>query len=147
MGDNATVQGLRQVLASSTVFYQKLRYFHWVVKGKSFFALHEKFEELYDRWNEFIDEVAERIVQLGGEPVMTLAQAVKESSVSEATGYIPGAKMVQQVVTDLKAQSDKLVAVRATADEAGDTTTANLIDPAVDQIAKDVWMFEAFLAD
>ena len=57
----AVIDQLNGLLADSTVFYQKLRNYHWFVTGPHFFALHEKFEELYDDWAGKIDEIAERL--------------------------------------------------------------------------------------
>ena len=39
---------LNQLLADYSVFYQKLRIYHWTVKGPMFFQLHTKFEEMYN---------------------------------------------------------------------------------------------------
>ena len=47
-------------LANQEVAYIKLHNLHWYVKGRSFFTLHAKLEELYDRTAEIIDAVAER---------------------------------------------------------------------------------------
>ena len=56
---------LKPVLADQFVLYTKARNYHWNVTGNMFFALHEKFEELYDELANDIDEVAERIRTLG----------------------------------------------------------------------------------
>lgn len=46
-------------LANQEVAYIKLHNLHWYVKGRSFFTLHAKLEELYDQTAEIIDAVAE----------------------------------------------------------------------------------------
>ncbi|MFP3855078.1 MAG: ferritin-like domain-containing protein, partial [Anaerolineales bacterium] len=38
---------LNTLIADFTVFYQKLRHYHWNIKGEEFFMLHEKFKEIY----------------------------------------------------------------------------------------------------
>ena len=45
---NEVVNGLSQLLADFQVHYANLRGFHWNIKGKSFFVLHEKFESMYN---------------------------------------------------------------------------------------------------
>ena len=55
------VKNLNCLLADLNVFYRKLQNYHWNVKGKDFFTMHEKLEEYYDEINEQIDEVAEHI--------------------------------------------------------------------------------------
>ena len=39
---------LNLLLANFQVFYQNLRGMHWNIRGKRFFDLHMKFEELYN---------------------------------------------------------------------------------------------------
>ncbi|MDE3153688.1 MAG: DNA starvation/stationary phase protection protein Dps [Acidobacteriota bacterium] len=52
---------------------------HWNVKGHGFIALHELFDDVTDGVREYVDLVAERIVQLGGVAEGTL-QAVANNS-------------------------------------------------------------------
>ena len=49
------VKGLNLLLANLQVYYTNLRGFHWNIKGKGFFTLHAKFEELYNDTAEKID--------------------------------------------------------------------------------------------
>ena len=58
----SVVAALKQLLADYQIFYTNLRGFHWNVKGKGFFTLHAKYEELYNDAAEKIDEIAERIL-------------------------------------------------------------------------------------
>ena len=66
-----TVEGLNSLLADLQIFYQNVRGFHWNIRGSEFFELHAKFEELYTDLQLKIDEVAERILTLGGRPLHT----------------------------------------------------------------------------
>ena len=52
------VKGLNQLLADFQVYYMNLRGVHWNVKGKGFFTLHEKYEELYNDAANKVDEIA-----------------------------------------------------------------------------------------
>ncbi|MEG2675078.1 MAG: ferritin-like domain-containing protein, partial [Muribaculaceae bacterium] len=63
--ENVIVE-LKQLLADFQVFYTNLRGFHWNIKGRGFFILHAKFEGMYNDASNKIDELAERILQLGG---------------------------------------------------------------------------------
>ena len=62
------VQSLQQLLADFQVHYMNLRGFHWNIQGHGFFVLHSKFEEMYDDTAEKVDQIAERILMLGGVP-------------------------------------------------------------------------------
>lgn len=61
---------------------------HWNVKGPSFIALHELFDEINTDVEEYVDTIAERVVQLGGHAEGTARIAAKRSTLKEyaATG-------------------------------------------------------------
>ena len=137
---------LNEALANAIVFYHKLHHFHWSVKGQHFFMLHVKFQELYERWADLVDDVAERIIQLGERPAPTLAGALKSATLREQPDTPEAMAMVREVIADMKAQKGQFGKVIAAAEEAGDRTTANLLDPVIDAIDKDVWMLDSVLA-
>ena len=132
-------------LANAIVFYQKLHHFHWRVSGVQFFGLHAKFEELYDRFAVVVDDIAERILTVGGEPVATLAEAIEKATLQEASGVPSAVDMAGQTLADLEAQKSQLAEVIASADKAGDRGTANLLDGIADELEKTIWMFRAFM--
>lgn len=138
------IDGLNGLLADSAVFYQKLRHYHWNVEGRHFFELHEKFEELYTKWADGIDEIAERILTLDGVPLHTLAGMLKATSLQEDES-IPGApEMVDAIKTDLNALHAAAGETIVAAEEAGDRGTANLLDDIRDGIEMDLWMLGAW---
>jgi starvation-inducible DNA-binding protein len=142
--DSRVVDELNVLLADATVFYQKLRHYHWNIEGRHFFELHAKFEELYDRWAVSIDEIAERILMLGGVPLHTLRSMLDAATLAEddTTPAAPG--MVDAVAADLAALHDRAGALIATAEEADDRGTANMLDALRDSMEKDVWMLQAW---
>ena len=73
----ATAKELDVLLADYHLYYQKLRNFHWNIVGRSFFDLHEKFEELYDDAKLKVDEIAERILTLRFQPVSNYSDYLK----------------------------------------------------------------------
>ena len=68
---------LNKLVANLTVLYTKLHSFHWYVTGRSFYTLHEVFENYYNYTTESLDEVAERLLAIGGRPVSTLKGALE----------------------------------------------------------------------
>lgn len=56
---------------------------HWNVKGPSFIALHELFDEINTDVEEYVDTIAERVVQLGGHAEGTARIAAKRSTLGE----------------------------------------------------------------
>ena len=136
--------GLNGLLADATIFYQKLRHYHWNVEGRAFFELHAKFETLYTRWATAIDEIAERILMIGGVPLHTLTSMLKEARLVEDEGIPSAAEMVDAVLTDLAALHARAGDVIALAEKAEDRGTENALDTLRDDIEKDLWMLRAW---
>lgn len=57
---------LNQRLAECIELQTQCKQAHWNVKGRDFIALHKLFDEINESVEEYIDMIAERIVQLGG---------------------------------------------------------------------------------
>ena len=147
MSNSNVITSLNGLLADSIVLDQKLHHFHWRVQGRGFFQLHAKFEELYDQFGELGDSLAERILMIGGEPLATLVQARELSTVKETTAVPAALEMVRAVRTDLQDFRGKVRAGIDTAEQADDRGTANLLDPVLDHLDKEIWMLGAFLAE
>ena len=77
------VSALHQLLADFQVHYTNLRGFHWDIKGHGFFVLHGKFEDMYNDAAEKVDEIAERILMLGGTPENKFSEYLKVAKVKE----------------------------------------------------------------
>ena len=57
---------LNQRLAECIDLQTQCKQAHWNVKGPSFIALHKLFDEINEAVEEYVDLLAERVVQLGG---------------------------------------------------------------------------------
>jgi starvation-inducible DNA-binding protein len=62
----SVIELLNQRLADSINLQTQCKQAHWNVKGPSFIGLHKLFDEINEDAEEYIDLIAERIVQLGG---------------------------------------------------------------------------------
>lgn len=142
---NELLNELNQLLADEMVFYQKLRNFHWNVRGPAFFQLHEKFETMYNASAMQVDAIAERVLALGGRPKSTLEEYLKASRLSEQPEHIKADAMVQELAGDLETLVQYIDQVRKNAEDLGDDTTVNLMDDTGDAHEQDAWMFRAWL--
>lgn len=135
---------LNTLIADFTVFYQKLRHYHWNVKGEEFFKLHEKFEEIYSEVGDIIDELAERVVGLEAVPIHTLGHMLEETSLSEDVEIPAKKEMVVRIVKDVKSLNKTLLAAIKVAEASGDRTTTNLLDDIHDGLEAHLWMLKAW---
>lgn len=147
LSDNAkktSIGVLQAVLTDSIDLYNTTRHAHWNVKGPQFHSLHEMFETFYKTLEGDIDEVAERLVQVGG-TAHGLSQHVAGN-----TRLQPYPAEVRQGMDHLDALLPRYVAVAKnlregidTTDEAGDADTADLLTGVSQNIDKAIWMMEA----
>lgn len=76
-------ESLNQLLADSLVFYVKLHNYHWNVAGPHFELIHKKTESIYEYFSTLYDDVAERILQLGDKPIVTMHSILERSQLQE----------------------------------------------------------------
>ena len=139
------VKELNQQVANWTVAYTKLHNFHWYVKGPNFFSLHEKFEELYNEASQYVDDLAERILAIGGNPVGTLKESLDISIVDEAGKNYSAEQMVEAFSKDLTNISEQLVKSIEVAGEAGDDVSEDMFIGMKNSVDKHNWMFKSYL--
>jgi len=71
---------LNQRLADAIDLQTQCKQAHWNVKGPSFIALHKLFDEINEAVEEYVDLLAERVVQLGGVAEGTVGVVAERSS-------------------------------------------------------------------
>jgi starvation-inducible DNA-binding protein len=123
-----------------------LKQAHWNVKGPAFIAVHEFFDAVQVRVAEFVDDIAERAVALGGVVNGTVQGVASGSQLPPYPAEITAEKDHLEAVADRLAAFGKLArAAIDAADEAGDKDTADLFTGMSRQLDKDLWMVEAHL--
>ena len=117
---------LNKQVANWTVAFTKLHNFHWYVKGPNFFSLHTKFEELYDEASQYVDDLAERILAVGGNPVGTLKESLEMSIIDEAGKGYTAEQMVSELSKDFTNVSKQLEEAIEVASDAEDDVTEDI---------------------
>lgn len=145
MANQALEKQMNLLIANWTTMYTKLHNFHWYVKGHNFFTLHVKFEELYDEAAGYIDDIAERLLSIGGKPVATLRESLELATIKEASGNESPDDMVAAIVADFEVLDKELREGMSIAEEAGDEATSDLLLGVVSTLEKHRWMLNAYL--
>lgn len=143
-GAGKVVDALQQLLADYQVFYTNLRGFHWNIKGKGFFTLHSKFEELYDDAAEKVDEIAERILMLGGTPANKFSDYLKTAKVKEVSDVSCKDQAIQNILDTLGTLIGQEREILSTASQTNDESTVSLMSDYLKEQEKTVWMLVAF---
>ena len=138
-------QELNQLVSSWSVMYMKLHNFHWYVKGPTFFTLHAKFEELYNEATQHLDDIAERLLALDGQPVATLKEHLEISEIKEAQGSETAEQMVKTLIQDFEVLMKRLKSGMTEAANEHDDMTEDLLNSIYQSLEKHTWMLKAFL--
>jgi starvation-inducible DNA-binding protein len=143
---NNVEKELNHLLSDFHIFYQNVRGFHWNIKGKRFFELHMKFEEYYTEALANIDEIAERVLTLGGRPLHSFDSYLETSDL----------KVYKDVSTDeacvsaVKEQYQQLIkqenTVKELASQLGDNETEDMMIALINAQQKTVWMLDSWLS-
>ncbi|MGM0883566.1 MAG: Dps family protein [Bacillota bacterium] len=137
-------QHLNRQIANWSVLYIKLHNYHWYVKGSQFFTLHAKFQEFYEEAALHVDEIAERLLALKGQPMAKMSDYLSASSIKEASGEEDAVQMVDQLIGDFTTVIGELKEGMQAAQAAGDETTADMLLAIHTTLEKHVWMLSAF---
>ena len=138
------VKSLQQLLADFQVYYTNLRGFHWNIQGPDFFVLHSKFEDLYNDAADKIDEIAERILTLGGVPANKFSDYLKISKIKEVGEDNCGSEALKNILDSYKYLIGEERTILSLASEAGDEVTVALLSDYLKEQEKLVWMLCAY---
>lgn len=136
---------LNVLLSNFQIYYQNLRGIHWNIKGKRFFDLHEKFEELYNDANLKVDDIAERILTLGGIPMHTFEDYLENLKIPIGKNIKQDEQSVKLIVESLTELLKIERQILYKSDEANDEGTNSMISDFITEQEKTVWMMKAWL--
>jgi starvation-inducible DNA-binding protein len=141
-----TIELLNARLADCKDLQTQTKQAHWNVKGPNFIALHELFDKINEALDEYVDEIAERAVQLGGLAEGTARIVAKRSSLSEyPANATDGRSHVEAMAAVLAAFGKLARKAIEQSNELGDLDTADLFTEVSRGIDKWLWFVEAHL--
>ena len=140
------VELLNARLADSVDLMHQAKEAHWNVKGPSFIALHRLFDEIVDSAEEYMDLVAERVVQLGGVAEGTIQAAAQRTTLTPyPVGISAERDHVEALSSALAAYGKSARKAIDESDELGDKDTADIFTEISRGVDKYLWFVEAHL--
>jgi len=131
-------------LADSFDLYSQLKQAHWNVKGSDFYQLHLLYDQVAEDVFPYVDEIAERATQLGGQALGTARMAASASSLDEyPVDAVEGADTVNAVADRLAAYAASVREAIDTAADLGDQSTSDLFTEISRTVDKYLWFVEA----
>jgi starvation-inducible DNA-binding protein len=118
---------------------------HWNVKGPTFIALHELFDQVNEAVEDYVDDIAERAVQLGGVAEGTARTVARRSELAEYPKAVDGRGHVEALSSALAAFGKAARQAIDLANNLGDLGTADLFTEVSRGIDKWLWFVEAHL--
>lgn len=119
---------------------------HWNVKGPHFIGLHELFDQIRTELDPLVDEVAERLVALGGMAEGTIQAISRRTTLTAyAMSISSGRDHVDAFSTALATAGKQVRSAIDKATELGDADTADLFTEVSRDLDKKLWFVEAHL--
>ena len=138
------IELLNARLADAIDLQTQTKQAHWNVKGPHFIGLHELFDKVNEDVEDYVDDIAERAVQLGGVAEGTARMAAKRSTLSEyPASAVDGRSHVEALSSALAAFGAAARKAIDQSDDLGDLDTADLFTEVSRGIDKWLWFVEA----
>ena len=140
------INQLKQLQADANALYIKIHNYHWNVKGMDFVPVHLKTEEIYTNMSTLYDDAAERVIQLGGKPYLTMSDLAKATKIKEEKkDTFRSKEVVKNIITDYEYLLKLFSKISDEADKAADKTTATFADDNIAALEKELWMLGSML--
>jgi starvation-inducible DNA-binding protein len=145
----ARVAGLlNQRLADCIDLQTQCKQAHWNVKGPQFIALHKLFDDINEEVEEYVDLLAERVVQLGGVAEGTARIVAQRSTITDyPLDIVGGQEHVDALSSALAAFGTASRKGIDQTQELGDADTADILTEISRGIDKWLWFVEAHMQD
>jgi starvation-inducible DNA-binding protein len=140
------IELLNQQLADVIDLGLQAKFAHWNVKGPNFYALHELFDKIAEELEDFIDDIAERAVELGGTAMGTIRVISKNSRLPPyPLNTAAGIDHINTLSAALASYGATVRLAIESATSCGDAGTADLLTGISRGVDKQLWMVEAHL--
>jgi starvation-inducible DNA-binding protein len=136
---------LNERLADCIDLQTQCKQAHWNVKGPNFIALHKLFDEINEEVEEYVDLLAERVVQLGGVAGGTARMVAGRTTLDEYPLISEGEAHVDALSSALAAFGGVTRRAIAEVDELDDADTVDILTEISRGIDKWLWFVEAHL--
>jgi starvation-inducible DNA-binding protein len=140
------IELLNARLADAIDLQTQMKQAHWNVKGPNFISLHKLFDEINEEVEDYVDDLAERSVQLGGIAIGTARAVAQRSQQKEYPLQIAnGHDHVEAVASALATFGKAVRSAIDKSDELRDRDTADLFTEISRGIDQWLWFVEAHL--
>lgn len=138
-------QQMNEVLSNLAVLTQKVRNYHWNMKGDRFIMFHELLEDMYDDYADYQDDIAERVTTLGGKAIGTLDGFKKHSNLQEVQGNQSENDMIRTLANDHEKMSRHIRDSIQQLEDRDDVAGADLLTEILNEIETNDWKLRSHI--
>lgn len=137
-------ESLQLLMADALVMFTKVHNYHWNVRGPQFYGIHARTEEIYEQFATMYDDIAERILQLEGKPLVTLKDVLARTRLKEETEtQFTAERVVKSLISDFDHFLNEFKKLEKIADT--DSTTVAYAQEQIAGFEKQLWMLKSNL--
>lgn len=137
---------LKTIQANSFVMFNKLHNLHWNVKGVDFKPVHEMTETMYNEISVLFDDCAEKLLQKGIKPLITIEDIIKNAKIQETKkSDFNSAEVFKIILADFETFLNDFKDLSNMAEKSGDKAIISFADGMVEKFEKDIWMVKQSL--
>ena len=137
---------LNNIMADEYLLYTKTRNYHWNIEGSNFMEMHLFFENQYTAIDESIDEIAERVRQIGHYAQGRLTDFIKQSQLIEQQYTSDQQKQLKNLLDDHEAIIRFLrLHIDIFTDKYKDAGNADFITGLMEKHEKMAWFLRSYL--
>ncbi len=130
--------------ANLAIWNAKIHNLHWNVTGRSFVAVHEFAERLYNEVFEQYDDVAEAVKMRGQYPIVKLADYLKYATIEEIDSKdYTDIEVIKILEQDMKIMLDIAMQARQEADDENDYKRVAMFEDYIASYEKNLWFMHA----
>jgi starvation-inducible DNA-binding protein len=137
------INALKKVMADTFIMYYKAHASHWNVEGPNFPQYHDFLNDLYNELWTSVDDIAEKIRQLGGYAPSSLSELLSHTMISENTDTLSAIEYFSKLVDANNLVLASLLMAYKEAESATEIGVSNFLQDRVMAHQKHGWMLKA----
>ena len=150
-----SVAAMNHLVADAHVLWVKTHQAHWLMRSdkrsmNTFIPIHDYYDTYLDWLVSFIDDVAERVVQLNAVPISTMKDMFNEASITEETIDYSDYTMdqfIKRTVDDFDLFYKEIRASINILDVENDVGDSNKLQDYLSDVHKFIWFLNATLGE
>jgi len=141
-----TADAVSNLLADAYRLMVNTQGLHWNVEGPLFYSIHKLTEDQYEGLFESVDDLAERVRQLGLPAPQSFKEFYERSIIKDLPSDSNLDTRIQRLVGDYERATARASLVVKHAENCGDMKTADLLTNLIGDYEESAWMLRATVA-